>query len=81
MQSTNTTGSFWVVSTAGDFNGDGFDDIVIGVSKASPYGRSEAGTTYVVFGHATTTSTSFMDLDLDDSTFTSSGKGFRVCIS
>ena len=78
MQSTNTTGSYWVVSNAGDFNDDGFDDLVIGVNKASPFGRFEAGITYVVFGHATSTSTSYQDLDLDDSTFTSSGKGFRV---
>lgn len=35
------------VSSAGDFNGDGFDDVVIG----APYGNNEAGISYVIFGN------------------------------
>ena len=45
--------SGWSVSAAGDFNGDGVDDLVIGAFGAYPNGASAAGAagkTYVVFG-------------------------------
>ena len=38
------------VSNAGDVNGDGIDDFIIGAEKADPDGRSLAGESYVVFG-------------------------------
>jgi Ca2+-binding RTX toxin-like protein len=38
------------VSTAGDVNGDGRDDLIIGASMADPGGRADAGESYVVFG-------------------------------
>ncbi|MBG1269533.1 hypothetical protein F8S12_25700, partial [Nostoc sp. WHI] len=38
------------VSSAGDFNGDGFDDLIIGASSAEPNGNYNAGESYVVFG-------------------------------
>ena len=40
------------VSSAGDVNGDGLDDLVIGAPYANPNGQ-RSGATYVVFGSAT----------------------------
>jgi Ca2+-binding RTX toxin-like protein len=42
------------VSSAGDVNGDGFDDLLIGVYKADAAGNAkvDAGETYVIFGGA-----------------------------
>lgn len=38
--------------SAGDVNGDGFSDLIIGAVRADPNGVSRAGETYVVFGQA-----------------------------
>jgi hypothetical protein len=38
------------VSAAGDVNGDGVDDVIIGAASANPNGNSYAGESYVVFG-------------------------------
>ena len=43
------------VAAAGDVNGDGFDDLVIGAPMASPSGRTNAGSSYVLFGAANVT--------------------------
>ncbi len=40
------------VASAGDVNGDGFADIVIGAWRSDPNGNSDAGESYVVFGKA-----------------------------
>ena len=40
----------FLVGSAGDVNGDGFDDIIVGAYGADPNGHSRAGATYIVFG-------------------------------
>ncbi len=42
--------SGFAVSGAGDVNGDGYDDLIIGAFVASPNSRPQAGESYVVFG-------------------------------
>ena len=41
----------YAVSSAGDINGDGFDDILVGAKRGGP-SRDWSGATYVVFGRA-----------------------------
>ncbi len=43
-------GSGFSISSAGDINGDGFDDVLIGTNSADPNGNSDAGESYVIFG-------------------------------
>ncbi|MDA9208669.1 putative Ig domain-containing protein [bacterium] len=38
------------VSSAGDVNGDGVDDVIIGAYWADPDGKTNAGQSYIVFG-------------------------------
>ncbi|MDB5472461.1 MAG: hypothetical protein JWR84_4021 [Caulobacter sp.] len=42
----------WSVAGLGDFNSDGFDDIVVGARRDDQYGYG-AGAAYVIFGRAT----------------------------
>ncbi|HRB45980.1 MAG TPA: FG-GAP-like repeat-containing protein [Nitrosomonas sp.] len=59
------------VSSAGDMNGDGFDDVIIGNSNASPNG-SGSGSSYVVFGKSSGFSPVLNLTELD------SESGFRL---
>jgi hypothetical protein len=53
------------VGGAGDLNGDGFDDLVIGAERADPHG-SNSGSAYVVYGKASfTASIELGSLDVD----------------
>ncbi|MCA9110303.1 MAG: FG-GAP repeat protein [Planctomycetaceae bacterium] len=60
------------VSGAGDFNGDGFGDLIIGARDADPNGDSYAGESYIVFG-APTGIPAVLDLSTLDGT-----NGFRL---
>ena len=53
------------VSAAGDVNGDGYDDLIIGAGYADPNGDSNAGETYIVYGGARAPGTDGV-LDLSD---------------
>ena len=55
------------VSGAGDVNGDGIDDLIIGSPFSSPNGISRAGESYIVFGNTTGFSASFDLSSLDGS--------------
>ena len=69
----NMAGEFagCALGTAGDFNGDGIADIVIGANGAAPSSVSLAGSTYVVFGKPAVFSGSTKLASLDGKT------GFR----
>ncbi|MDH5404932.1 MAG: hypothetical protein OEX80_00135 [Candidatus Aminicenantes bacterium] len=58
---------------SGDFNGNGFDDIIIGAYGADPGGRGMAGETYVVFGDNYTSPPYTVDLSTQSADITVCG--------
>jgi len=63
--------SGWSVSGAGDINGDGIDDLIIGANRADNNG-SDSGSSYVVFGNQDGFSSTLNLSSLDGS------NGFRL---
>ncbi|MEZ5471145.1 MAG: integrin alpha [Marinicella sp.] len=55
------------VSYAGDVNGDGVDDVIIGARFAAPGGRTQAGRSFVVFGSSSGLSSPLELSNLDGS--------------
>jgi hypothetical protein len=60
------------VSSAGDFNNDGFDDVIIGGAMEDINGNLRAGVAYVVYGHAGPFS------DILMANFSSGARGLRI---
>ncbi|MEW6583307.1 MAG: integrin alpha, partial [Actinomycetota bacterium] len=58
----------WSVAAAGDVNGDGLSDILVGAPDADPGGRVGAGAAHVVFGRST----------LSGGALGAAGQGFRI---
>ena len=58
---------------AGDVNGDGFDDAVIGAPESDPGRRDKAGEVYVVYGHLNLPGT-VVDLDTTGDATSDSGE-------
>jgi len=71
FEGTSNSFTGFNTSHAGDVNGDGISDIVIGAMNASPAGNS-SGSAYVVFGSETVSSAAVSLGDLDGS------NGFQI---
>jgi hypothetical protein len=67
--------SGYAVGIAGDVNGDGFDDLVVGAHGASP-GDIPAGASYVVFGKANGMPVALSDIAAGNGGFALNGSGF-----
>ena len=65
--------SGYSVSSAGDVNGDGFDDLIVGAPSVGPEPYATKGESYVVFGKASWAGTPSLDLATLDGT-----NGFRL---
>jgi hypothetical protein len=63
------------VAGAGDINGDGIADLVVGALDASNNGRTESGSTYVIYGQRVADPA---DLDLANIATTQASRGLRI---
>lgn len=70
------------VSSAGDVNGDGVDDVVVGAPNADGSGRTDSGSVHVVFGriddHATPEREDTATVDLAEFGTTGNDRGLRI---
>ena len=55
--------SGYSASSAGDVNGDGLDDLIVGSFFADPSGKLSAGKSYVVFGKANSSAINLSAID------------------
>jgi len=58
---------------AGDVNGDGLGDIIIGARGVNPSSRNDAGAAYVVFGKTNTTAVDLLDVEAGTGGFVING--------
>jgi hypothetical protein len=63
------------VASAGDLNGDGLADLLLGVKLSDPASGIDAGRTYVVFGKASTTAINLSSIAMGDGGFVINGLG------
>ncbi len=70
--------SGFAVSSAGDVNGDGLDDLIIGAQYADPEGRERAGEGYVVFGRSVGFAATFELRDLFPENGGDGSEGFAL---
>jgi hypothetical protein len=60
------TGAAGQVAGAGDLNDDGYDDLILGSPHADPHGRDDAGSNFVLYGHAMDATGSEIAIARDD---------------
>ncbi|MCX5868662.1 MAG: hypothetical protein NT009_14495 [Proteobacteria bacterium] len=65
----------WSVSGAGDVNGDGYSDMLIGAPGADPSGRINAGEAYIIYGARVLSSTWDLSVTPPDVTFQGQAAG------
>ncbi len=63
------------VSSAGDVNNDGLDDLIVGASGDDPNGNDLSGASFVVFGKTNGTVVELSDVDAGNGGFTINGVG------
>lgn len=63
----------------GDINGDGYDDLLLGASRADPQGRNDAGAAYVIFGRSKINGTIRLNQELSAEILIYGAKGGATC--
>jgi len=63
------------VAGAGDVNGDGLADLIVGAHRSDPAGGSDAGRSYVVFGKSTTSDVELSAIAAGTGGFVINGQG------
>ena len=66
------------VSSAGDINNDGYDDVIIGANFADPGGRIDAGEAYIIYGNSIISDIDLSETDTTSPTYFSSARGFKI---